>query len=132
MAGVPVFVHSAYLAAPVWLGFILMIDPLNARAGDESILGDWYEGHTGRLVNLLIAGLICGLLWEFWNYWALAKWTYHLPFLGGWENVRYFEMPVIGLIGFIPFGIECWVMWQSMRMPLDGLAEPLPDERSLL
>jgi len=52
MAGVPVFVHSAYLAAPVWLGFILMIDPLNARAGDESILGDWYEGHTRRLVNL--------------------------------------------------------------------------------
>ena len=36
------------------------------------------------------------------------------------------------LLGFIPFGLECWVMWQAMRVPLDGLAEPLPDERSLL
>jgi hypothetical protein len=93
---------------------------------------DWQAGWYGRTLAAFAGGLTCGLLWEFWNYWALAKWTYHLPFLGGWENVRYFEMPLIGLIGFIPFGIECWVMWQSMRMPLDGLAEPLPDERSLL
>jgi hypothetical protein len=77
-------------------------------------------------------GLGCGFLWEFWNYWALTKWVYHLPFLGAAEHIRYFEMPVVGLLGFIAFGIECWVIWQSMRIPLDGLAEPLPDERSLL
>jgi hypothetical protein len=71
-------------------------------------------------------------LWEFWNYWALAKWVYDLPFLGSWQHVKYFEMPMIGLIGFIPFGIECWIMWQLMRIPLDGLVEPLPDEKSLL
>ena len=41
-------------------------------------------------------------------------------------------MPVVGLLGFIPFGLECWVMWQMMRIPFDGLIEPLPDDKSLL
>ena len=59
-------------------------------------------------------GLTCGLLWEFWNYWAAAKWTYNLPFLGVLEQYRYFEMPWIGLLGFLPFGIACWVAFQSM------------------
>jgi hypothetical protein len=112
MAGVPVFVHSAYLAAPVWLGFILMIDPLNARAGDESILGDWYEGHIGRLVNLLLAGLICGLLWEFWNYWGGAKWVYNVPIL---PDVKIFEMPILGFGGFPPFAVECFAMYVAIR-----------------
>jgi hypothetical protein len=112
MAGVPVFVHSAYLAAPVWLGFILMIDPLNARAGDESILGDWYEGHTGRLVNLLVAGLICGLIWEFWNYWGGAKWVYNVPIL---PDVKIFEMPILGFGGFPPFAVECFAMYVAIR-----------------
>ena len=30
----------AYLAAPVWLGFIFLLDPLNARLGAESLLAD--------------------------------------------------------------------------------------------
>jgi len=41
-------------------------------------------------------------------------------------------MPIIGLLGFLPFGIECWVIWQMIRIPLDGLTEPLGDERMLL
>ena len=112
MVGVPVFVHSAYLAAPVWLGFILMIDPLNARAGDESILGDWYEGHIGRLVNLLVAGLICGLVWEFWNYWGGTKWVYNVPIL---PDVKIFEMPILGFGGFPPFAVECFAMYVAIR-----------------
>ena len=81
-----------YLAAPVWLGSF-SLDPLNARAGEESILGDWRGGGPGRLVNLLIAGLICGLLWEFWNYWGGTKWIYNVPIL---PNVKIFEMPILG------------------------------------
>jgi hypothetical protein len=112
MVGVPLFVHSAYLAAPLWLGFILMIDPLNARAGDESILGDWYEGRMGRLINLLVAGLICGLLWEFWNYWGGTKWVYNVPIL---PDVMIFEMPILGFGGFPPFAVECFAMYVAIR-----------------
>jgi hypothetical protein len=109
---VPVAVHSTYLAAPIWLGFIFLLDPLNARAGEESILGDWRAGRTGRLVNLLAAGLICGLLWECWNYWAGTKWMYNVPIL---PNVKIFEMPILGFGGFPPFAVECFVMYIAAR-----------------
>jgi hypothetical protein len=112
MVGVPIFIHSTYLAAPLWLGFILLIDPLNARAGHESIMGDWYRGRTARVVNLMTAGLICGLLWELWNYWGGTKWIYNVPIL---PEVKIFEMPVLGFLGFPPFAVECFVMYVAAR-----------------
>jgi hypothetical protein len=103
---------ATYLAAPVWLGFILVLDPLNARAGSESILGDWRKQRTSRLTNLLAAGLLCGFLWEFWNYWSGAKWFYNVPIL---PSVKIFEMPVLGFGGFPPFAVECFVMYVAVR-----------------
>ena len=108
----PIVHPSAYLAAPVWLGFIFLLDPLNARAGSESILGDWRRGRTHRLVNLLVAGLVCGVIWEFWNYWAHTKWIYAVPIL---PEVRIFEMPILGFGGFPPFAVECFVMYVAVR-----------------
>ena len=116
----------------LWTSLVFLLDPVNLKLGRPSMFRDWQNGWYGRTLAAFAGGLLCGLLWEFWNYWALIKWVYHLPFLGPLEHVKYFEMPAIGLIGFIPFGLECWVMWQAMRIPLDGLAEPLPDERMLL
>ena len=58
------------------------------------------------------AGGACGLLWEFWNYWAATKWTYTVPYLGG---VKLFEMPVLGFLGFPPFAVECWAMYVFCR-----------------
>lgn len=122
MLVVPILQPAVYLAAPVWLGFIFLLDPLNARAGAESILGDWYAGRTWRLVNLLVAGAICGLLWEFWNYWAGAKWIYNLPYL---PDVKLFEMPLLGFGGFPPFAVECFTMYVFVRRWLWG-ASPRP------
>lgn len=112
MLAIPVFFPSQYLAAPIWLGFTFLLDPLNARAGGESILGDLRRGRRGRLVNLLIAGLICGLIWEFWNYWAHSKWIYNVPIL---PDVKLFEMPVVGFGGFPAFAVECFVMYVALR-----------------
>jgi hypothetical protein len=112
MVMVPTVVHSTYLAAPVWLGFILLIDPLNARAGNESIAGDWARDHSDRLVNLLAAGLICGVLWEFWNYWSGTKWIYNVPIL---PEIKLFEMPVLGFGGFPPFAVECFAIYVAIR-----------------
>lgn len=103
---------APYLAAPVWLGFICLLDPLNARAGGESLLGDWRRGRTSRLTNLLIAGFVCGLLWEFWNYWGGTKWIYNVPIA---PHVKLFEMPVAGYAGFPAFALECFVMYVTVR-----------------
>ena len=112
MLVVPLLYPSQYLAAPVFLGFAFLLDPLNARVGAESILGDWRDGRHRRLVNLLAAGLICGIAWETWNYWAGAKWKYTVPIL---PNLRIFEMPVLGYAGFPPFAVECFTMYVTVR-----------------
>jgi hypothetical protein len=108
----PIVHPSPWLAAPVWLGFIFLLDPINAAAGDESIRGDLAAGHRDRLVNLLAGGLACGVLWEFWNYWAHTKWIYEVPVP---PHVKIFEMPVAGYGGFPPFAVECFTMYVFVR-----------------
>ena len=116
----------------LWTSLVFLLDPINDYFGRPSMFRDWRNGWYGRTLAAFAGGLLCGFLWEFWNYWALTKWTYSLPFLGSWGRLHYFEMPLPGLIGFVPFGLECWVMWQTLRMLLDGLVEPLPGEKDLL
>ncbi len=108
----PLLIVSAWLVPLVWMGFALLLEPLNARAGRPSWLADLGRGDASRLVALLGAGLVCGVLWEFWNYWAATKWTYTVPYLGA---VKVFEMPVLGYLGFPPFALECFAMYHWLR-----------------
>lgn len=114
---------ATYLAAPVWLGFIFVLDPINDRLGFESITGDWRRGRTDRLINLLLSGALCGILWEFWNFWSRAKWHYTVPIM---PNVKIFEMPLPGYLGFPPFAVECFAMYVFLR---GMLARLIQDER---
>ncbi len=119
----PFIFQSSIANLAIWVSAIFLLDPINFWSGRPSIIGDWRRGRWGRTFSLMLGGLWCGLLWEFWNYWAIAKWTYHLPFLGIWRHIRYFQMPVPGLIGFAGFGVEVWVMWQFSLLALGGLVE---------
>jgi hypothetical protein len=115
MLASPFFVSPAvaqYLAAPVWLGFIFLLDPINARLGAESLWADWRAGRHDRLVNLVLSGFLCGVLWEFWNYWSRSKWIYTVPIM---ENLKIFEMPVPGYFGFPAFALECFTMYVFVR-----------------
>ena len=108
----PMVWPSPYFAAPVFLGFIFLLDPINARAKDHSLLGDLRHGSHEPVINLFIAGFICGGLWEFWNFWARAKWIYTVPIFG---DIKIFEMPVLGYFGFPPFALECFTMYVFVR-----------------
>jgi hypothetical protein len=115
MLASPFFVSPAvarYLAAPVWLGFIFLLDPINARLGAESLWTDWRAGRRDRLVNLVLSGFLCGVLWEFWNYWSRSKWHYSVPIM---EHLKIFEMPVPGYFGFPAFALECFTMYVFVR-----------------
>lgn len=116
----PIIVISAWLVPAVWLAFILLLDPINALRGRPSICRDIAGGDYRRLAGLLGSGVLCGLLWEFWNYWAISKWTYTVPYLGG---VKLFEMPVLGFLGFPPFAVECWVMYIFVRGSVLGISD---------
>jgi hypothetical protein len=38
-----------------------------------------------------------------WNYFAMPKWYYTVPFF---DYPKVFEMPLLGYFGYIPFGWE--------------------------
>ena len=97
----------------VWIGFALILEPLLYRSGNDSLLHDIEHGNLTRLLNLLTAGLVCGFLWEFWNFWAQAKWIYTVPFF---EELKLFEMPLLGFLGFPPFAVSAYAMYRTLLM----------------
>jgi len=102
-----------YFFPLIWVGFIFLLEPFLYRFGGKSLLKDLEEGNPRKIYLLLIAGLICGLLWEFWNFWALSKWVYTVPFF---ENSKGFEMPFLGFLGFPPFGVQVYVMYNFISL----------------
>lgn len=109
---------SAYLFGLVWIGFVLFLDPINRRLGLPSLLGDLSEGFRRRVYGFLLSGWICGWLWEFWNWWAAAKWHYIFPMF---QQAKIFEMPAPGFLGFLPFALECFAMYVTAAWLLGWL-----------
>jgi hypothetical protein len=101
----------------VWGIFIFLLEPLNHRLGLRSLMREWQQGTLRTFYLLLVAGAICGLLWEFWNFWALTKWEYTVPYVG-WLKI--FEMPILGFFGFPPFAVACYVMMSSVSLMRHG------------
>lgn len=99
----------------VWIGFALLIEPLLYLRGGNSLLRDIEKGEPGRLLTLLAAGLVCGLLWELWNFWAQAKWIYTVPFF---EEGKLFEMPLLGFLGFPPFAVSAYAIYRLLLLAM--------------
>ncbi|MCU1298762.1 MAG: hypothetical protein JWO91_3040 [Acidobacteriaceae bacterium] len=111
----------------VWIGFIFLLDPINYQLGLPSLIGDFREGRRSRFYALLLSGFVCGWLWEFWNYWAAAKWHYVFPMFQQW---KIFEMPIPGYFGFFPFALECFAMYVTTAWSLRLLKRQANDNPS--
>src|SRR5436190_1576267 len=57
-------------------------------------------------------GLVAGVLWEAYNALSRAKWIYTVPFL---EQLKIFEMPPLGFVGFAFFALEAWSLYHLCR-----------------
>ncbi|MCI0331546.1 MAG: hypothetical protein L0196_11495 [candidate division Zixibacteria bacterium] len=108
----PILFPSRWWGILVWTGFVFLLDPLNFRWGRPSIIAEFRRGRLQLFLTLMLSGLICGFLWEFWNFWAGAKWVYYVPVLA---DVKIFEMPVVGYFGFLAFALEVFVMYHFVR-----------------
>jgi hypothetical protein len=111
-----------YLFGAVWLGFIFLLEPINYRMGRESLWRDWEQGRSSCLISLLGAGLVCGFFWEFWNFWAQARWVYTFPIFPAW---RIFSMPLPGYLGFPPFAVECFALFAFLVPLMNSVLEKL-------
>jgi hypothetical protein len=123
---------AAYLFGLVWIGFVFLLDPINKWLGLPSLLGDLGVGRTSRFWSLMLSGWVCGWLWEFWNYWAAAKWHYIFPIM---QSSKIFEMPALGYLGFLPFAVECFVMYVTATWIVGGFriargAQASPQEQA--
>ncbi len=114
---IPILYPSPYMWAFVWTGFIFLLEPINFTLihNDKSLLMQLKERKFNTIISVFLGGYICGFLWEFWNYWANAKWYYSVPIL---ENVKLFELPVLGYGAYGFFALELYVMYQFARMML--------------
>jgi len=103
------FLAFSYAFPLIWLGFIFLLDPLVDMMGGDSLTRRLAEGERQRHLCLVLAGLLCGVWWELWNYPSASKWVYTLPVL---NFGRIFEMPILGYLGFLPFALECAIMYK--------------------
>jgi hypothetical protein len=110
----------------IWMGFVLLLEPINHRWARRSLLREWERGTLRTFVRLLVGGMLCGLVWEVLNFWAVTKWIYTVPFL---ERMKLFEMPVAGFFGFPPFAVECYVIVQFIGIFRGGKDWEPGDER---
>jgi len=115
---------ASYLFGFVWVGYIFLLDPINKRLNRSSFREQWRAGYTVPTAALLIGGLLCGFIWETWNYQAFlangGHWVYTIPqalHLLGWH---FGKMPVLGLLGFPSFALELYAFYTFLREVLGG------------
>lgn len=106
------FVAPYYAFGLLWVGVTFLLDPINNRARVNSALGHLRAGDWRFFALMPLAALCCGFFWEMWNSLALPKWIYTIPLVESWHIPHLFEMPLIGYTGYLPFGVELFVMYQ--------------------
>jgi hypothetical protein len=105
----------------LWVSPLLIILTLQTLMGERHILSDLVVGNWSAVIAAAMAAVICGVFWEMWNFFSLAKWQYSIPFV---HRFQIFEMPLLGYAGYLPFGLECAVVG-SLLEDLMPAAKPL-------
>jgi len=127
----------------------LWVAPMVILACMLSLLQRWTpftgirDGNWGPLALSALSYGVQGILCECWNYFSGIHnpdgsitthnpdyWTYSIPYI---DKYHVFEMPLLGLMGYLPFGVYCAVWWIAFAYLLniptqffDDGSEPLP------
>lgn len=122
-------VASIFLAGlyPDELFFTLWLSPAMVIGLTLDKVGVWTpfrsigKGNWRPVLIFSLTYLAAGLCLECENYFsgihvgdvvtytqAPAYWQYNLPYV---NRFHLFEMPVVGFLGYMPFGLYCWVYW---------------------
>ena len=88
----------------LWVSPLILVVCLLQLAGRPHPLSPIAGGDWRPVVAAAAAALICGVFWELWNFFSLAKWIYAIPYV---QAAHIFEMPLPGYAGYPPFGLEC-------------------------
>ena len=98
----------------LWISPVAVFLLVQFMMKERSVLDPVADGNWSVFIRFAVATLVCGFCWETWNYYALAKWVYAVPWA---HRFQIWEMPLVGFAGYLPFGVECaavtaWIMPQ--------------------
>ena len=85
------------------VGFLLLLDPLNAVADRPSLWTDWRSGNRVRIVATALSGGFCGLLADSLNHGASARW--HSIYRAG-PDLGVLELPFVGYLILPLFALQ--------------------------
>lgn len=97
-----------YFYVFVWISVYFIIEPVNVWLGNKTILDFTSDGDWRHVLSLWSGVLICGFFWEMWNYFSYPKWIYRVPYL---DYIHVFEMPLAGYLGYLPFSLELYGLY---------------------
>jgi len=117
----------------VWIGPLCVVAGMLIRHGAWTPFTAMAQGNWSPALLMALASLCIALFWEGWNYGsahpdpALATnpnyWVYDIPYV----NVIHIfsEMPLLGYMGYLPFGVLVWLMfiWAGSVFDFDSRIE---------
>ena len=125
------FIYPQQAFPFVWLCLVFVLDPINNLMRRKSASAHLLARDWRFFVTVPLATIICGFFWEMWNSHALPGWRYTVPYINvppylfGGPVPHLFEMPLLGYLGYLPFGVELFAMYQFslmiLRMRRDNL-----------
>ena len=109
---IPLFPDPLFFAT--WIAPLALLAGALGLAGVESPFDPIKNGDWSAAITLALAALICGFLWETWNFPSSPRWEYAVPYL---DRFHLFAMPAVGYTGYLPFGPICacfWLAWTAL------------------
>jgi hypothetical protein len=92
----------------IWISVYFLIEPVNLNMNNQNLLQYTELGNWKPVVSLWTGSLMCAFFWEMWNFYSYPKWYYHLPMV---NFLHIFEMPLLGYIGYLPFSLELFAVY---------------------
>lgn len=119
LAGIGIW--PGYLFPFLWVSPLIILVCLQALMNEHHLCRQMAAGDWRGAVAAALAALICGGVWEMWNYFSLARWQYSIPLVHRFEI---FEMPLLGYGGYLPFGLECAVIGHMLGELFERDSDP--------
>ncbi|MBI4632444.1 MAG: hypothetical protein HY742_00920 [Deltaproteobacteria bacterium] len=105
-------VWPRYFFPFVWLALYFLLEPINFRLGNRTLVGYLAGGDWRPVLALAASGPICGFFWEMWNFYSFPRWVYRIPFV---DVVHVFEMPLAGYAGYLTFPLELFALYHLLQ-----------------
>jgi hypothetical protein len=102
----------------IWLSVYFIIEPVNYFTGRRNLFRHTDSRNWQPVLFLWVGVMICAFFWEMWNYFSYPKWVYHLP---GLNILHIFEMPLPGYLGYLPFSLELYAIYNLFNREDDFL-----------